>query len=92
MPTDAEHGLDERCQLDSVFARAAAFSLGKAAGATVQERARNVWELAAGRQIDRLHVWQRDLVPPDHRGATLAEPPLALVGCARKFARRRRSP
>ena len=29
-----EHGLDEKCDVQSVFARAAAFSLGKAAGAS----------------------------------------------------------
>jgi 23S rRNA (cytidine2498-2'-O)-methyltransferase len=31
--------------------------------------------LSAGHAIDRLHVWQRDLVSPDHRSAKQAEPP-----------------
>jgi 23S rRNA (cytidine2498-2'-O)-methyltransferase len=74
-----EHGLDEKCALKSVFARAASFSLGKATGATVDQRARNVWELAGGRRPDRLHVWQRDLFSPDHRGARSSEPPPPVI-------------
>jgi 23S rRNA (cytidine2498-2'-O)-methyltransferase len=74
-----EHGLDEKCALNSVFARAAAFSLGKAAGASIDERARSVWELAAGRRFDRLHVWQRDLFSPEHRSMQSAEPPPLVV-------------
>jgi 23S rRNA (cytidine2498-2'-O)-methyltransferase len=70
-----ENGLDDRCALESVFARAASFSLGKAAGATIDDRARNVWELAAELRPNRLHVLQRDLFAPDHRSAQLAEPP-----------------
>src|SRR5262245_48924986 len=46
--------------LKSVFARAHAFSLGKAAGMTPEEQARSVWELLGGRAVDELHVWPRD--------------------------------
>jgi len=70
-----EHELDDKCAIGSVFARAASFSLGKAAGATIEERAGNVWKLAEGRRFDRLHVWQRDLFSPDHRSMQSAEPP-----------------
>src|SRR5215467_8031860 len=46
--------------LHSVFARAYGFSLGKATGETVEERANQVWQLAGERKFDRLHVLQRD--------------------------------
>lgn len=70
-----EMALDDRCLLGSVFARAAAFSLGKASDESAEERAKTVWQLAAARKIDRLHVWQRDLFSPDHRGPKLSAPP-----------------
>lgn len=54
--------------LHSVFARAYGFSLGKATGATEEQRAREVWRLAAGQEFDCLHVWQRDLHEPGFRG------------------------
>ena len=54
--------------LHSVFARAYGFSLGKATGATHEERAREVWQLAAGREFNCLQVWQRDLYEPGFRG------------------------
>jgi 23S rRNA (cytidine2498-2'-O)-methyltransferase len=54
--------------LHSVFARAYGFSLGKAEGETIEERARQVWQLAGDREFDTLHVWQRDLHEPGYRG------------------------
>jgi len=54
--------------LHSVFARTYGFSLGKATGATDEQRAREVWRLATGRGFDCLHVWQRDLHEPGFRG------------------------
>jgi 23S rRNA (cytidine2498-2'-O)-methyltransferase len=54
--------------LRSAFARAYGFSLGKVAGSTLEERAAGVRELAAGRDIDVLHVWQRDLCEPGFHG------------------------
>lgn len=83
-----EHGLDDRCMLGSVFARAAAFSLGKATGETVDQRARRVWELAGPTSVDRLHVWQRDLFSPERRTKTEVHPAIvleaqaAICGCA----------
>lgn len=54
--------------LHSVFARAYGFSLGKVEGETLDQRAAAVWKLAAEQQFDGLHVWQRDLHEPGHRG------------------------
>jgi 23S rRNA (cytidine2498-2'-O)-methyltransferase len=54
--------------LHSVFARAYGFSLGKAEGETVEQRAAEVWKLAGEQKFEALHVWQRDLYEPGHRG------------------------
>lgn len=51
-----------------VFARAYAFSFGKAAGASDEERAESFWKLAAALPFQKLHVWQRDAAMPGHRG------------------------
>src|SRR5881227_2533158 len=61
----ADHRLSEECDLGLVFARASGFSLGKASGATIVERAADVWRLAGPRNPLRLHVWRRDLVGPE---------------------------
>jgi 23S rRNA (cytidine2498-2'-O)-methyltransferase len=74
--------IDDRCLLGSVFARAAAFSLGKTTGTTAEERAQSAWQMATERHIDRLHVWQRDLVSPDHRGAIANQPSPLVVEIA----------
>jgi 23S rRNA (cytidine2498-2'-O)-methyltransferase len=50
--------------LGSVFARAYGFSLGKATGATREERIHQVWELAGTKKIERVHLWPRDLYEP----------------------------
>jgi 23S rRNA (cytidine2498-2'-O)-methyltransferase len=62
-----DHGLTESCEMGSVFARAAGFSLGKAVGASAAEQAAMVWQLAGARPFVRLHVWQRDRFPPGDR-------------------------
>ncbi|HEV7224530.1 MAG TPA: SAM-dependent methyltransferase [Pirellulales bacterium] len=63
----ADHGLAEDFNLESAFARSYAFSLGKAAGETLEERARQVRQLAGMRPFARLHVFERDrLAPGDH--------------------------
>jgi 23S rRNA (cytidine2498-2'-O)-methyltransferase len=54
--------------LHSVFARAYGFSIGKVTGDTVDDCAAKFWELVAERPHDALHVWQRDLFEPGHRG------------------------
>lgn len=61
------HGLADDFDLASVFARAYAFSLGKTGGETAEERAQGVWRLAEGREINALHVWQRDTAAPGVR-------------------------
>lgn len=62
--TPADHPIRDDFELPSPFARSFGISFGKAAGATDQERAECVWQLAAGNSFDQLHVWQRDLVAP----------------------------
>lgn len=54
--------------LPSVFARAWGISLGKVAGATLDERAVQFCRAVAGRPCDALHVWQRDTATPGFRG------------------------
>jgi 23S rRNA (cytidine2498-2'-O)-methyltransferase len=51
--------------LESVFARAYGFSLGKATG---KELAAQVAKLAEGQPYDRLHAWSRDEYPPGEHG------------------------
>ena len=62
-----EYGLADDFDLESVFARAYAFSLGKATGETDDERAASVWQLAEGRPFNALHVWPRDAFAPGVR-------------------------
>jgi 23S rRNA (cytidine2498-2'-O)-methyltransferase len=62
-----EHPLAEKLELRSVFARAAAYSLGKVTHATLDERARGAWEAAGELPVQAIHVWQRDLAVPGDR-------------------------
>jgi 23S rRNA (cytidine2498-2'-O)-methyltransferase len=55
-------------ELDSVFARAHGFTLGKATGETIEARCRAARELIGDRRFSTLHVWQRDLMPVGQRG------------------------
>lgn len=50
--------------LECIFARAHAFSLGKATRESTAERAGQVWDLLRTRAIDTLHVWPRDAHEP----------------------------
>jgi 23S rRNA (cytidine2498-2'-O)-methyltransferase len=64
------HGLPDDLDLESVFARAYGFSLGKVTGETEDQIAQAAWKLAAAAlpatgptktaAIEKLHVWQRD--------------------------------
>lgn len=63
-----EAALADDFDLRSVFARAYGFSLGKAEGETIEQRAAEVWKLAGSQEFDAVHVWQRDLHEPGHRG------------------------
>jgi 23S rRNA (cytidine2498-2'-O)-methyltransferase len=61
-----------------VFARSSAVSLGKANGATMDERAADVWRLAGDKQYRRLHVWRRDLVGPEFHGKVVEPAPSVI--------------
>ncbi|MCC7085495.1 MAG: hypothetical protein IT427_10855 [Pirellulales bacterium] len=68
--------------LHSAFARAYGFSLGKVGGAKAEQCAAKLWEMVGECSFDDLHVWQRDLFTPGHRGY---EPgPTALAADARR--------
>jgi len=60
----------EDTELGLVFARSWGFSLGKVTGSENEALADQVWELAADRAFDRLHVWPRDRAAPTVRGYT----------------------
>lgn len=60
--------LTDDFDLHSVFARAYGFSIGKVTGESPEECAAKFWELVGDRPFDALHVWQRDLYEPGHRG------------------------
>jgi 23S rRNA (cytidine2498-2'-O)-methyltransferase len=73
----AAAALADDFDLHSVFARAYGFSLGKVAGGAVEERAKQIWQLAGERKVDRLHVWQRDSYEPGFRSYEPGLTPLA---------------
>jgi 23S rRNA (cytidine2498-2'-O)-methyltransferase len=53
--------------LESVFARAYGFCLGKVVGASEDTLARKVWQLYGERPVQKVHVWERDQAEPgDH--------------------------
>jgi 23S rRNA (cytidine2498-2'-O)-methyltransferase len=54
------HRLKDDFDLDSVFARAFGFSLGKVTGQTTEELAAATWKICQGRTIQRVHVWEKD--------------------------------
>jgi 23S rRNA (cytidine2498-2'-O)-methyltransferase len=58
----------EDFELESVFARAYGFSLGKVEGNDPAAMARQAWAVLEGRRVRRIHVWPRDAAPPGLRG------------------------
>lgn len=64
----AEHKLADDFNLESIFARGYAFSLGKATGGTIADRAQQVRDLAGDRPYRRLHVFERDRQAPGDHG------------------------
>jgi 23S rRNA (cytidine2498-2'-O)-methyltransferase len=64
----AAHGLAPDFDLDSVFARAYGFSLGKVLGEDRDAMAREVWRVWGDRPVRRIHVWERDAAVPGERG------------------------
>lgn len=59
-----DDGLAEDFDLESVFARAYGFSLGKVAGECDENLAAEIWRTCKGRTVQRVHVWQRDRAAP----------------------------
>lgn len=85
----AEHSLAADFDLESVFARAYAFSLGKVAGEEPDALAADVWRLWAERPVDRVHVWERDAAAPGEHGF---EPSITPAAVEAVEAIRRRCP
>jgi 23S rRNA (cytidine2498-2'-O)-methyltransferase len=63
-----KHGLAEDFDLESVFARAHGFSLGKVTGQTQEELAAGAWKICQRHTFQRVHVWQRDRAAPGEHG------------------------
>jgi len=63
----AQHGLSPDFDLESVFARAYGFSLGKVSGQDADALAAGAWGLWDQRPVQRVHVWERDIAPPGIR-------------------------
>jgi len=61
------HRLSARFDLESVFARAYGFSLGKVLGTSLDELACGVWKVYGDRPFARIHVWRRDWLEPGER-------------------------
>ncbi|MHB1033169.1 MAG: SAM-dependent methyltransferase [Pirellulales bacterium] len=85
----ADHELADDFDLNSVFARAHGFSIGRATGESLDQLAQGVWKLAGDRPFDRLHVWQRDLAPCGYHGY---EPSITAEARAAEEAIRRNGP
>jgi 23S rRNA (cytidine2498-2'-O)-methyltransferase len=63
-----DHRLVADFDLESVFARACGFCLGKVTGTDTAELAQAAWKLYGGRPFRRIHVWPRDTAAPGDRG------------------------
>jgi 23S rRNA (cytidine2498-2'-O)-methyltransferase len=74
----AGHRLMADFDLQSAFARAYGFSLGKVSGDDLDELARRVWETYGDRPLRRLHVWQRDAARPGDHDFEPSIPPAAI--------------
>ncbi len=73
-----DHALAEDFDLKSVFSRAYGFSLGPASGNSLDALARGVWEIAQGRPIRRIHVWEKDAREPGDHGYEPSITPAAV--------------
>jgi 23S rRNA (cytidine2498-2'-O)-methyltransferase len=60
----ADRSLKPDFDLEAVFARAYALSLGKVAADDLEQLAAGVWRLWGNRPARRIHVWQRDAETP----------------------------
>lgn len=63
-----DHQWADDFELESVFARAYGFSLGKVSGERPEDMAAEVWKLAEGLPAQRIHVWPRDARAAGERG------------------------
>jgi 23S rRNA (cytidine2498-2'-O)-methyltransferase len=63
-----EHDTGAGVRLHSTFARTWGLSLGRVTGDDPAVLAKEVWRLAAGREYEGLHVWQRDTFHVGQRG------------------------
>jgi len=73
-----EHSLADDFDLESVFARAYAFSLGKVAGEDLDGLAGEAWRVWGERPVERVHVWQRDAAAPGEHGFEPSITPAAV--------------
>ena len=71
--------LEADFDLESVFARAYGFSLGKVAGSDPLLQAADVWQLWGDRPVDRVHVWERDRFEPGEHGFEPGITPAAVA-------------
>ncbi len=70
-----DHKLADDFDLESAFARAYGFSLGKVSGENREKLAAEIWNLCKGRTIQRIHVWEKDRSEP---GIHRFEPSITL--------------
>ena len=75
----AGHRLKTDFDLESVFARAYGFCLGKAIAEGPESLARHVWEVYGSRPVRRVHVWERDAARPGERGFEPGITPAAIA-------------
>jgi 23S rRNA (cytidine2498-2'-O)-methyltransferase len=73
-----KHGLTDDFDLQSVFARAYGFSIGKVTGDSVKTLVDEFWKLAGKRRVQRIHVWERDRTEPGDHGYEPALTPAAF--------------
>jgi 23S rRNA (cytidine2498-2'-O)-methyltransferase len=64
----AEPPLAPDFDLQSIFARAYGFSLGKTSAGDLASRAEEVWQIYGDRPVRRVHVWLRDVAPAGEHG------------------------
>jgi len=79
----AGHGLVGDFDLESIFAQAYGFSLGRAGGQGTDELARNVWQVFGDRLLRRIHVWSR---LPGGAGEKSSDAPSGAVVAAARDA------
>jgi 23S rRNA (cytidine2498-2'-O)-methyltransferase len=66
LPEDLELAAD--FDLESVFARAYGFSLGKVTGQSAEELAMAAWQKQPDCAVQRAHIWERDRAAPGDHG------------------------